>query len=60
MKTPTMEDVENASHEQLCRWWRFLPSARYPNGEVGEKLQKRLFEEYDGFTTEISKRIGWG
>lgn len=55
-----MEDVENASHEQLCRWWRFLPSARYPNGEVGEKLQKRLFEEYDGFTTEISKRIGWG
>ena len=59
MKTPTLEEVEKASHEQLCIWWRFLPSHQFPSGTIGERLKERLFEEFGGFTPEISKRIGW-
>ena len=25
MEYPTLEQVESADHEQLCRWYRFLP-----------------------------------
>lgn len=59
MKTPTLEEVENASHYDLCRWWRFLPSEKYPKGEIGERLKERLFTEYGGFTPQISKSLGW-
>jgi len=56
---PTIEEVEKADREQICRWWRFLPSAMT---EEGRKVQDRIaerFEEVGGFTPEISKRIGW-
>jgi hypothetical protein len=28
---PTMEQVENADHEQLARWYRFLPCGDTPD-----------------------------
>ena len=57
---PTMEQVEKASHEQLARWYRFLPS-----GDTAEqkKIMDRMaerFKKMGGMTTEMSKRIGHG
>lgn len=73
MKYPTIEEVENASHEQICRWWRFLPSPRHlavnkSNDVFNEilldefKIQSLIGEKlknYGGFTPELSKKIGW-
>jgi len=56
---PAMEEVEKASHEQLCRYHRFLPS---PSNEdeirILDMVEKRL-HGFGGFTPEISKKIGW-
>ena len=57
---PTMEQVEKASHEQLARWYRFLPS-----GDTSEqqKIMERLvarFKEKGGMTPAISDKIGRG
>ena len=57
---PTMEEVEKADREQICRWYRYLPS---PITEEEMKIMDRIAErlqEVGGFTPEISKRIGWG
>lgn len=68
---PSMEQVNAASHYQICAWWRFL------NGpglialgrddfeqvldrevKIMERIGARL-KEYGGFTPEISKSLGW-
>jgi hypothetical protein len=56
---PTMQQVEEASKEQLARWYRFLPS-----GDTGEqqKIQDRIaarFKELGGMNPELSKHIGF-
>ena len=73
MQYPTLEQVEAADREQICRWWRFL---RYPGcddyGLPLEDFERGLIEsipiitriaerykEVGGFNSEISKRIGW-
>jgi len=59
MKFPTIEQVNNADREQICRWHRFLPTAdNDPDAEVQKRLWER-FNEVGGFTPELSKRIGW-
>ena len=71
-KYPTLEQVEKADHEQICKWYRFLPSPASdmvgkPNFdgilEIEVKIMNRISErlkEFGGFTPEISKKIGWG
>jgi len=68
---PTMDEVEMASHIQLCKWNKFLVSPG--EGAVGTsqfnevllkeaKIIDRIMERLDGmggFTPEISKMIGW-
>ena len=68
---PTMEEVEIADQEQLCRWFRFLPSpgSREVTKENFEEIcnhemiiMNRIFERWKnggGFTPELSKKIGW-
>ena len=75
MNYPTMEEVENASHVQLARWYRFLPS---PGANaINNNLDGKLFEEalqeeakvmervcerfksFGGMNSTISKLIGW-
>jgi hypothetical protein len=56
---PTMKQVEEASREQLARWYRFLPS-----GDTAEqqKIQDRIgerFKELGGMTPELSKHMGF-
>lgn len=71
MRYPTFVEVEVASHEQLCRWYRFLPSPgasaigtnnvqRVLDGErlVMGRIVERV-KELGGFTPEISKELGW-
>jgi hypothetical protein len=55
---PTMEEVEKATHEQLARWYRFLPS-----GDTSEqfKIQDRIsarLKAKGGMTDAISQKIG--
>jgi len=60
MKFPSLPEVEAASREQLCAWYRFLPSAM---GDKDISAQKRIYDhwkEVGGFTPEISKSLGWG
>ena len=71
MNYPTMDQIEAATREKICEWYRFLPSP----GElaVGSPsfaevmalevpLINRIHERFvslGGFTPEISKHIGW-
>ena len=68
---PTLEQVEAADQEQLCRWYRYLPSpgcsalssvAEFEAARDREKpVLDRICERWQaggGFTPEISKRIG--
>ena len=70
MMYPTIEEVNNANHLEICRWYRFLPSpgefaiGKPDFNEVLEKeagimgrIDNRL-KEFGGFTTEISKLLG--
>src|SRR5438309_10280600 len=55
---PTMEQVERADHEQLAKWYRFLPAGDTPEQR---KIQRRLaerFQKMGGLTPELSKKIG--
>lgn len=74
MNYPTLEQVNAASHYQICSWWRFLPSpASWAVNKPREEFQKILdaevaimnrigerFKELGGMTPEISKSLGWG
>lgn len=70
---PTLEDVRNASREQLARWYRFLPSPGASaigldresfltvlgrEKEIMDLIVQR-FQLLGGFTPELSKKIGW-
>lgn len=71
MRYPKINEVEDASRMQLCRWHRFLPSpgqSAIGNSNFNEvleheaKIQSRISErlaELGGFTVEISKALGW-
>lgn len=55
---PTLLQVENASHEQLARWYRFMPAG---DTEEQHKIMDRIaerFKEMGGMTNEISNKIG--
>ena len=55
---PTMEQVEKANHEQLARWYRFLPSGDTPQQQnIQDRIVQR-FKKMGGMTPEISKKIG--
>ena len=71
MKYPTIEEVNLADHEQICRWWRFLGSpgaeaiGREDYLEVSDRqilVMNRIavrLKHFGGFTLAISKKIGW-
>ena len=54
------QQIDNMSHYQLCALWRFAKDGDpLLQGEAGDHVKKRLFEELGGFTPEISKSLGW-
>lgn len=58
--TPELKaKIDRMPHEEMCRLWRFAPVGHpYLQGVVGDYFSQRL-KELGGFTSEISKRIGW-
>lgn len=59
MKYPTLQEVNNADKIQICKWYRFLPSA---TNIVENTILHVIFTKYrnfGGMTPEISKQIGW-
>jgi hypothetical protein len=68
---PTLEQVNEADHYDICKWWRLLPPPGVrSDGRLTEEIQSKeieimnriaeRFKEFGGFTPEISKDIGWG
>jgi len=57
---PTMEAVEAAPHEQLARWYRFLPSGQTREQQAIMKRIVARFEKMGGMTPAIDKKIGLG
>jgi hypothetical protein len=56
---PTLEQVEKASHEQLAKWYRFLPSGETKEQQqVMDRLAQR-FKELGGMTPALSQKIGF-
>src|SRR5579884_2295882 len=56
---PTMEQVERANHEQLARWYRFLPSG---DTKEQQKIMDRIAERFKrlgGMTPALEKKIGF-
>ena len=56
---PTIETINAADREQICRYWRFLPSPRTQAEVVAMNRISQRFTELGGFTPAISKKIGW-
>ena len=55
-------EINQLTHEEMCRMWRFGSMKKEWNDNTNPLSQyftDRLFAHYGGFTTEISKRIGW-
>lgn len=57
----TIDNINQMSHESMASLWRNAPSG-HPYFDTtkpfSEVFQKR-FKEFGGFTTAISKSIGW-
>ena len=70
MKNHTQEEIDKALLEiesldqyTMCRYWRFAPEGTeiYFRSDLptGEAFKERLFTHFGGFTTEISKDLGF-
>jgi chemotaxis regulatin CheY-phosphate phosphatase CheZ len=57
---PTMQQVEAASHEQLARWYRFLPMGLENDQmqKIADRIEERL-NQMGGITPELDQKLGW-
>lgn len=63
MQLPTMDEAQNASKEQLARWYRFgavRHDTEYEKDDITVMnfIIGRFFD-LGGFDPELSKKIGW-
>jgi hypothetical protein len=69
---PTLDQVENADHEQICSWYRHLPSPGdgidFDSDNYKEEIEKQVeimkvicdkYKNGGGFNSTLSKKIGW-
>jgi hypothetical protein len=59
LEFPTIDQVMNASREDLARWYRFLLATGKEQQAILDRIAERL-KKLGGMTPEISKRIGHG
>jgi len=53
-------DIDNMSHEQMAKLWRFGDSSnQYLQGDAGTYFKDRLYNHFGGFNPTLSKKIGW-
>lgn len=56
---PRMIDVENATPEQLARWYRFLPVGETPEDKrITDRIAARV-KEMGGISASLSEKIGY-
>lgn len=56
---PTVEQVERANHDQLARWYRFLPSGDTKEQQrIMDRIAER-FKRLGGMTRALEKKIGF-
>jgi len=56
---PTLEQVEQASREQLARWFSFLPAGETPEQKkIMDRINQR-FKKLGGMTPELEKKTGY-
>ena len=60
MNYPTLKEVEEASHVQLGRWYRFLESPSYDSELEILNLILERFDKLGGWNPQLSKQVGWG
>lgn len=63
LEYPTLKEVEEADHFQICKWYRFLPSPGAGAFEREQAILNKIDEKFrraGGMTPEISKQLGWG
>lgn len=54
------EEIDNMSHEEMARLWRFGDSSnQYLQGNTGDYFKHRLYNHFGGFNPTLSKKIGW-
>jgi len=55
------DEINNMSHRDMCIAWRFARSGdvRFDNRLPLYAVFKKRFDDFGGFTPEISKDIGW-
>lgn len=52
--------IDAMTQIEMARMWRFSATGNpLLQGEAGTYFQKVFFEEKGGFTTAISKQLGW-
>ena len=56
-----IKEIENMSHYAMCSLWRFAPSGHlyFDNTLIYSEIFEKRFEKFGGFTSEISKSLGW-
>jgi len=57
-----IDDINNMSHIEMARIWRFTPSGHFcfDSDLPYFEIFKKRFEDFGGMTPEIFKEIGWG
>ena len=56
------QEIDKLTHEEMCYMWRFgkgNPAYFDSRNPISEYFRDRLFNHFGGFTSEISKKIGW-
>lgn len=58
-----LKEIEQMDHYTMCKLWRFSCQDDKPyfrnDLPTGEAFKTRLFTHFGGFTSEISKQLGW-
>ena len=55
------EDIDKMSREDMCRLWRYAPCGHlyFISGTAVQEHFAARFKELGGFSSAISKKIGW-
>lgn len=56
---PALADIPTASYRQLGVWMRFLPSPETEDQVAALDLISKRFYLLGGWTSEMSKAVGW-
>ena len=53
--------IDAMSHLDMARKWRFSPSGDdMLSGDAGKYFKSRFYDYFGGWTSAISKQVGWG